>query len=109
MINYVCALRNREAGGGMKAELFYTDPAEAEKFAAHHNGAGVGIYDCIGLLRQGAHNRCKEEVAALDRLIVDLDLKDMVEGRDSVLAVLHSLALTRGPTTPPTARRRPHD
>src|SRR5215831_6065251 len=99
VISYVCALHNKELGGGLKAQLFYTNATEAEKFAAHHDGAGVGVYDCIAQLRPGARRRLKEDVAGLGRLIVDLDLKNVVESQDGALAVLRALAM------PPTEIR----
>src|SRR5215471_16203716 len=93
MISYICALRNQDIGGGLKSELFYTDPAEAERFVERWNGTGTGIYDCIGRLRDGTRRRCKEEVIALEQLVIDLDLKNISEPRDAVLDALRSLAL----------------
>jgi hypothetical protein len=93
MISYICALRNNDIGGGMLAELYYTDPAQAARFAERHNGVGVGVYDCIGRLREDATQRKKEAVAALDRIIVDLDLKDIVETHEEILNALRGMVL----------------
>jgi RecA-family ATPase len=92
-VSYICALRNQDVGGGLKAELFYTDPAEAEQFVERWNGTGTGIYDCVGRLRDGARRRCKEEVIALEQLVIDLDLKNMVETHEEVLQALRGLVL----------------
>jgi AAA domain len=92
-IRYVCALRNREAGGGMVAELYYTDPAKADAFAAQWNKPGIGIYDCIGALRDDAKSRCKDTVAELDRVVCDLDLKNICQSRDEVIEVAKTLLL----------------
>jgi RecA-family ATPase len=93
MLNYICALRNQDVGGGLKADLFYKDAVEAERFVERWNGSGTGIYDCVGRLRDGARRRCKEEVVALEQLVIDLDLKNITESRDAVLDALRSLAL----------------
>jgi RecA-family ATPase len=93
--NYICALWNRDSGkSGMRAHLFYTDVGAGEEFARQQNGAGVGIYDCIGLLRDGAAARNKQEVVELDRIVSDLDLKNIAEPRDEVLKVLRDLVLS---------------
>jgi hypothetical protein len=75
--SYICCLRNRENGGGLVAELFYTDPAEAQKFKQKYDKPGVGIYDCISKLV--GDRRCKENVGQVDYLVVDIDTKDLVD------------------------------
>jgi RecA-family ATPase len=92
-VSYICALRNQDVGGGLRAELFYTDPADAEQFVGRWNGTGTGIYDCVGRLRDGARRRCKEEIVALEQLVIDLDLKNMVETHEAVLQALRELVL----------------
>src|SRR5262245_54668904 len=93
-ISYICALGNPDAPQrGMRAELFYSDPSAGAKFARRHNGPGVGIYCCLGKLRDGATRRCKEEVVELGQIIVDLDLKNIVEPREDVLRRLRDLVL----------------
>jgi AAA domain len=90
---YICALRNRENGGGMAAELFYTDPAEADTFARQWDKPGFGVYDCIGILKDTATRRCKEEVEALDCIIVDLDSKYITQPKEEIIACLGNLVL----------------
>jgi hypothetical protein len=78
------------------AQLYYplddVGLAQAEEFARTHDQQGFSIYSCIGRLRCAPRN--KGNVAELDRLVVDLDLRNIVETRDEVIAVLRSLPLT---------------
>jgi hypothetical protein len=92
-LRYVCALRNREAGGGIAAELYYTDPSKADEFTARWNKPGIGVYDCIGTLKDGAKTRCKETIAELDRVICDLDLKNIAQSRAEIIDAVKSLLL----------------
>jgi hypothetical protein len=92
-MQYICALRNKETGGGMAAQLFYTDAAEAAKFVAQWSKPGFGVYDCIGWLKDGAARRRKEEVVELDHIVCDLDLKNIEQTRDQVLQCLKGLVL----------------
>ena len=95
-LRYVCSLPNRGVKG-TPHELFYPDDAagrgRAELFARHENKPGRGVYDCIGMLQDGARTRCKDTVAALDRVIADLDLKNIAQSRDEVIRCLKGLLL----------------
>ena len=95
-LRYVCSLPNRGVKGTPR-ELFYPDDAagrgRAELFARHENKPGRGVYDCIGMLQDGARTRCKDTVAALDRVIADLDLKNIAQSRDEVIRCLKGLLL----------------
>ena len=64
-VKYICALRNSEAGGGLVAELFYRSRQGRRVYGAMEQ-AGIGVYDCIGALRDDAKTRCKDTVAELD-------------------------------------------
>jgi hypothetical protein len=77
----------------MVAELYYTDPAKADAFTAQWNKPGIGIYDCIGALQDDAKSRCKDTVAELDRIVCDLDLKNISQPRDKVIEVAKNLLL----------------
>jgi RecA-family ATPase len=96
MLRYICSLPN-PGTSGIPHEVFYADDEagreRAEKFAQLQNKPGRGVYDCIGTLRADAKSRSKDTVAELDRLIVDLDLKNIVESRDEVLQQIKSLLL----------------
>src|SRR5262249_9652002 len=92
-IRYICAIRNKEAGGGLVSQLFYTDPEDAEKFTAQWNKPGIGVYDCIGLLKDGATRRCKEEVGGLGCIVCDLDIKNIEQPRDEIIRCLKNLVL----------------
>jgi hypothetical protein len=96
LLRYVCSLPNPGTKGAVR-ELFYPDNPEgrarAEKFAQHENKPGRGVYDCIGFLQDGARSRCRDTVAALDQVVADLDLKNIVQRRDAVLQCVKGLVL----------------
>ena len=96
LVRYVCSLPNPGTKGAVR-ELFYPDSPEgrarAEKFARHENKPGRGVYDCIGRLQDGARSRCKDTVADLDRVVADLDLKNITQRRDAVLQCVKGLVL----------------
>ena len=97
MLRYICSLPNHGAPGGPH-EIFYTDDEagreRAERFAQREDKPGRGVYDCIGILQADAKSRCRETVAELDRLVIDLDLKNIVESRNEVLQQIKSLLLS---------------
>jgi hypothetical protein len=96
LLRYICSMPNPGCRGPIR-ELFYPDTDEghesARAFAEREDKPGRAVYDCIGVLRDGAKSRCKEEVAELDRIVCDLDLKNIEESRDKVLSVLQGLIL----------------
>jgi hypothetical protein len=96
LLRYVCSLPNPGTKGVVR-EFFYPDDTEgrvrAEEFAQRENKPGRGVYDCIGVLQDGAKSRCKDTVAALDQIIVDLDLKNIVQSRDAALQCIRELVL----------------
>jgi RecA-family ATPase len=96
MLRYICSLPNRGTKG-TPHELFYADDAagraRAAAFIEHENRPGRGVYYCIGRLKDGATARGKDTVAELDEVVVDLDLKDIVQSRDKVIACLTGLIL----------------
>jgi RecA-family ATPase len=98
---FICAIRNRDAGGGMVAQAFYTDPAEAARFAAQWDKpeCRVGVYDCIGRLNDNAGSRSRDQVAEIHQIVSDLDLRHIEQSRDEVIRCLQSLPL------PPTEIR----
>ena len=96
MLRYVCSLPNPGVAGRPRG-LFYPDDgaghALAEAWAQRENGAGRGVYDCVGLFKEGETVRRIVTAVALDRLVVDLDLRNIVQPREEVLACLRSLLL----------------
>jgi RecA-family ATPase len=96
MLRYICSLPN-PGTAGIPHEVFYSDDdigrARAEKFAQLENKPGRGVYDCIGVLQEGAKSRRIETIAELDHVIADLDLKNIVESRDEALQCLRNLLL----------------
>ena len=93
----VCLLAAQPRHQGHRSRTFYPDSPEgrarAEKFARHENKPGRGVYDCIGRLQDGARSRCKDTVADLDRVVADLDLKNITQRRDAVLQCVKGLVL----------------
>jgi hypothetical protein len=95
-LRYICSLPN-PGSRGVPHELFYPDTpagwASAELFTQRENKPGRGVYDCIGVLQDGARSRCKDTIAALDQIVADLDLKNIVQSRDEVIRCLKELVL----------------
>ena len=54
---------------------------------------GYGVYRCINPLRAGATRRSIEDVGAVERLVVDIDCKDLIEPPGEVERKLRALAL----------------
>jgi hypothetical protein len=102
MLRYICSLPNPGVTGNVR-QLFYPDDdaghARAEAWAQRENRPGRGVYDCIGMFANGTRVRRKETVIALDRIICDLDLKNIVQTREEIIAQLKRLSL------PPTEIR----
>jgi hypothetical protein len=77
------------------AQLYYPDTiegrAKAEAFARQHDEKGFSVYSCIGRLRGTPRN--KANVGELDNLVLDLDLRNIVESREQVIACLRDLPL----------------
>jgi AAA domain len=77
------------------ASLYYPDNeagcAQAESFVRREDAKGYSIYSCIGRLHSRPRNR--DNVAELSCLILDLDLRNMMEGREQVLDCLHQLII----------------
>jgi hypothetical protein len=94
LLGYICKFAD-EVKQGPAAQLYYPltpeGLAQAEAFARGHDQKGFSIYSCIGALRTAPRN--KENVGALDKVVVDLDLRAMIEDREQVLETLRKLPL----------------
>jgi hypothetical protein len=90
---YIGAFRNKTDGGGFLAQLITADPAKREAFARQWDKPGVSVYDCPNPLLPEAHTREKATIAEQDEVWVDVDLKDLVTPRDTVLDMLWALPL----------------
>jgi AAA domain-containing protein len=77
-------------GGGGCIEHFYEDTPEghasAEAFTQQHNKPGMGVYDCVSPLR--ARKRCKDNVAQIEGLHVDIDAYKATRTKDEVVKAL---------------------
>ena len=89
---YFCSLPNKK-GEDSPRHLFTSDEERIAEFLRREDEPGRGIFYCIGLLRSDATARNKENVTALPCVICDLDLKNIVEPREAVLACLKGLLL----------------
>jgi hypothetical protein len=87
----IAAFRNKADGGGFLAQLITSDPAAREAFARQWDKPGVSVYDCPNALLPDAHTREKATVAEQDEIWVDIDLKDLLAARDTVLDTLWAL------------------
>jgi putative DNA primase/helicase len=94
---YYCSLPNVKGNG--EAHHLYLDDDDPERgqkllnFLQREDRPGRAVYYCIGLLKYGSRERKAATVAALPCLIADLDLKNIVQGREEVIARLKALAL----------------
>lgn len=92
-----CSLANPGTAGA-PVHFFIEDgepgrDAKIAEFIRREDRPGRGVYYCIGLLSRGARQRNAESVAALASIVVDLDLKKIVEARDEVSGRLRDLLL----------------
>jgi hypothetical protein len=83
---YYCSLPNVK-GDGETRHLYLDDddPAREQKllnFLQREDRPGRAIYYCIGLLKYGSRERKAATVAALPCIVVDLDLKNIIQGRE---------------------------
>jgi hypothetical protein len=94
LLGYICKFRDG-AKEGPVAQLYYADTPEgrqkADEYARQIDEDGHSIYSCIGRLHRKPRN--KENIAELACIVQDIDLRNVVETREQVLEVLHSLPL----------------
>jgi hypothetical protein len=92
---YYCSFANAKAGkagGGLK-ELFSNDPAAIEAFVKRWDKPGRGVYRCVNPLKPGATVRRIETVAAIERVHLDIDFKDLEESEEEIDAKLLQFGL----------------
>jgi hypothetical protein len=87
VVRCVAAIPN---GGGRCLEYFYEDTAvgraSAEDFARQYDKPGMGVYDCVSLLRD--KRRTKDNVALIEGLHVDVDAYKMGKTKEEVIVRL---------------------
>jgi len=73
--------------GGNCAQLFYEDTeegrAKAEAFVREHNKPGMGVYDCVSLLKE--KRRAKDTVAEIPGLHWDIDARQVNENKEQII------------------------
>jgi hypothetical protein len=94
LVKYFCSLSNRDAEVREKPRhLFSNDPAVIDAFIKREDRPGRGVFSAIGLYEPGTTVRNAATTKAVPSVVCDCDLKNMAEGRESVLEVLRALAL----------------
>jgi hypothetical protein len=97
MKRFICCLPNK-SGGGPINEMFYPDTPEghvqAEAFARRFDRPGFAIYDAVNVYQDNAATRNLETVAALTVIHVDVDAKDVEEGKGAIWQRIQELPYT---------------
>jgi RecA-family ATPase len=88
---FVCSMSNE--GRGRPVSLLTDSTGQLEKFAEDHDQPGRSVYACVNPLRATATRRCREEVACIVTLHVDIDFKRLCTPPDEVRAKVRSLPL----------------
>jgi hypothetical protein len=94
LLGYIAKFKDG-AHEGPVTQLYFEDTEDgrrkAEEAARQMDESGHSVYACIGRLRCKPRN--KDNVAELDRVVQDIDLRNVVETREQVLEVLRGLPL----------------
>ena len=88
---YICSMANE--GRGRPVELLTDNVGLLEKFAEDHDQPGRSVYSCPNPLKRTAERRCKDTVAAIVVLHVDIDFKRLATAPADVEAALLALPL----------------
>jgi RecA-family ATPase len=84
MFRCVAAIPNM---GGNCIQLFYEDTEEgrtkAEAFVREHDKPGMGVYDCVALLKE--ERRAKDTVAEIPGLHWDIDARQVNENKEQII------------------------
>jgi AAA domain len=91
-LTYICALPHPKKSGRIP-ELLSADPSAIEEFARRWDKPGRGVYTCVSPLRAGSRRRLLENVACLQLIHCDIDLRSLKETYDEVLHRLRQLPL----------------
>src|SRR5215472_5451668 len=93
LVKYFCSLSNRDAAKEPPQHLFSNNPEAIDAFVKREDRPGRGVFSAIGLYRAGETTRATATTMAVPFVVCDCDLKNMAEGRESVLEILRGLAL----------------
>src|SRR5262249_11510116 len=84
MFRCVAAIPNT---GGNCIQLFYVDTeegrAKAEVFVREYDKPGMGVYDCVSLLKE--ERRAKDTVAEIPGLHWDIDARQVNENKEQII------------------------
>src|SRR5262249_13041662 len=92
MPQYFCSLPNEKKAGRIPF-LISDDPEKIAAFIKRWDIPGRGVFYCINPLRPSATARTIENVAAIERLVVDIDFKDLAATPEEIEQRLRSLPL----------------
>jgi RecA-family ATPase len=94
LLGYIAKFKDG-AHEGPASQLYYEDTDEgrkrAEEYARRIDESGYSVYSCIGRLR--CRPRSKENVAELPCIVLDNDLRAVVQTREQVLECLRNLPI----------------
>src|SRR5262249_41453355 len=93
-VKYLCSLSNANAEKKEPPKHLFTSKDETiAAFVKREDRIGRGIFSAVGLYEPGTTTRSAATTKAVPFVVWDCDLKNMAEGRDTVLACLRDLAL----------------
>ena len=88
---YICAIHDDKRGGRFP-QLYTDDPQALDKFAQEWDRPGVSVYECVSSLRPGTQRRCRDTVAEMSVLHVDIDVRMLTTPADTVKRTLLELS-----------------
>jgi RecA-family ATPase len=89
---YLCSLTNTKKAGRIP-ELITDSAEEIAAFVTRWDVPGRAVYSCPNPLKAGATRRSIENVDRIEKIIVDLDFKDIVETAEEIDTKLCALPL----------------
>jgi hypothetical protein len=89
---YICSLPNVKGSGPIN-ELFADDKRRVRAFIEREDRPGRAVYECAIQLMDGATRRNSDSVASIDRIIIDIDFKDVDATPEQILHGLQTLPL----------------
>jgi AAA domain len=92
MPQYFCSLPNEKKAGRIPV-LISDDPEKIAAFVKRWDVPGRGVFRCVNPLRPGATRRTIKNIEAIERLVVDIDFKDLTAAPEEIEQRLRGLPL----------------